>query len=489
VIAGNPSLLQFYAFKKINCNKEAMEKTASIVNIPVNDRAGSSQRILFASVPADGHFNPLTGLAIHLQNIGYDVRWYTSIAYADRLRKLKIQHYPFQKALDKLSGNSPEIFTKRGKLKGKISKLCFDLVHGFILRGPEYFEDITAIQRDFPFDIVISDCAFTGIPFIKEKLKVPVIAIGVLPLIETSKDLYPVGLGLTPSNTFWGRKKQGFLRYVADKILFRNPNRLIASLLKKHDLPAVGSNIFDACVRSSALFLQSGTPGFEYKRSDLGSNIRFIGPLLPVDSRQRMDAWYYKKLVQYRKVILVTQGTVEKDITKLLMPTLEAFKNSDYLVVATTGGSGTNELKEKYVYDNIIIEDFIPFADIMPYVSVYITNGGYGGVMLSIKHEVPMVVAGVHEGKNEINARVGYFKLGINLRTEKPSTVQLKKSVEKVLGDKIYRYNVKKLSQEFSRYNPNELCASYIKKVLNEQGSIKEFTEILEAITRRREIL
>jgi UDP:flavonoid glycosyltransferase YjiC (YdhE family) len=48
----------------------------------------------------------------------------------------------------------------------------------------------------------------------------------------------------------------------------------------------------------------------------------------------------------------------------------------------------------------------------MPYADVYVTNGGYGGTLLSIQNQLPMVVAGVHEGKNEINARVGYFQTG-----------------------------------------------------------------------------
>ena len=87
----------------------------------------------------------------------------------------------------------------------------------------------------------------------------------------------------------------------------------------------------------------------------------------------------------------------------------------------------------------------------MPYADVYVTNGGYGGVLLSIQNQLPMVVAGVHEGKNEINARVGYFKLGINLKTEKPSALQLRKSVEEILSSDVYSQNVKRLSEEFKK--------------------------------------
>ena len=38
-------------------------------------------RILFASMPADGHFNPLTGIAAHLSTRGHDVRWYAGPEY------------------------------------------------------------------------------------------------------------------------------------------------------------------------------------------------------------------------------------------------------------------------------------------------------------------------------------------------------------------------------------------------------------------------
>ena len=103
----------------------------------------------------------------------------------------------------------------------------------------------------------------------------------------------------------------------------------------------------------------------------------------------------------------------------------------------------------------------------MPYCDVYVTNGGYGGVMLGIENNLPLVVAGMHEGKNEINARVGYFKLGINLKTEKPIPMQIGKSVGEVLSNNIYRNNVKQLSKEFSLYDPQKLCASYIDDILN----------------------
>ena len=420
----------------------------------------NGKRILFANFPADGHFNPLTSLAMHLAELGFDVRWYTSKSYAKKLAKLDIHHYPFKKAVDVSDNNFDAAFPERKKQKSQVAKLKFDIIHAFIKRAPEYYADIQEIYESFPFDLLVADNAFTGIPFVKDLMQVPVIAIGVLPLSETSKDLPPAGLGMEPSHSFFGKIKQSLLRALADKMIFAGPNKVMHEILDAFNIPHSNESIFD--MKKSDLLLQSGTPGFEYKRSDMSSYIRFIGPLFPYTHNQQTAKWHDLRLKEYKKIILLTQGTVEKDVNKLIIPTLEAFKDTDTLVICTTGGSQTQALKARYHQHNIIIEDFIPFSDVMPYADVYITNGGYGGVMLGVQNNLPMVVAGVHEGKNEICARVGYFKLGINLKTETPKPEQVKKAVEKVLADKMYKDNVAKLNMEFAGYDPLKLFTAYV---------------------------
>lgn len=424
------------------------------------------KKILFANVPFDGHFNPLVPLATHLLSKGHDVRWYTGSTYESRIRKLNIPFYTVEHALDISQENLNELFPKRLEVESKITRLKYDLKHVFILRAEEYYEDIKHINRSFDFDVLICDVAFTAAPFVKYKLRKPVINIGVLPLTQSSIDLPPNGMGLTPAKTLLGKINQHFLRYVTDKFIFKESKKMVDDLYCKHHMPIAKGNIFDILCSESTLLLQSGTPGFEYYRSDLGKNIRFIGPLLPAKKRpQRLE--FARKLEAYPKLILVTQGTIEKDTSKIIEPTIEAFKeDADTLIVATTGGSQTSVLRDRYQYANVIIEDFIAFDDIMPYADVYITNGGYGGVMLGIQNKLPMVVAGVHEGKNEIGARVGHFKLGLNLKTEYPSVQQIKAAVQEIIGNKVYRQSVEKLQEEFAQYDPLELTAQYLEEIV-----------------------
>ncbi|HMO61468.1 MAG TPA: glycosyltransferase [Ferruginibacter sp.] len=433
--------------------------------------AGSGIKILFASFPAHGHFNPLTGLAVHLKAQGYDVRWYTSKSYAVKLKRLDIPHFPFKRTIEITDGDVDAAFPERKKISSPLAKLRFDIINAFILRGPEMFADIQELYTTFKFDLLVADCAFTAIPFVKDIMGIPVISIGVLPLTETSKDLPPGGMGLTPSYTPIGRLRQALLRKIAYWLIFRKPNKVLHQLLDSYNIGHNKESIFDIIVRKSTLLLQSGTPGFEYSRSDISKHVRFIGPLLPhapAINRQ----WFDERLNKYERIVLVTQGTVEKDVQKLLVPTLEAFKHSKTLVICTTGGSQTAALKLQYPYSNIIIEDFIPFGDVMPYADAYITNGGYGGVMLGIQNRLPMVVAGVHEGKNEICARVGYFKVGINLKTERPTPKQIRHAVNEIICNTTYLKNAEQLGAEFEQYNPVDLCASYVAALTKANNTI-----------------
>lgn len=425
------------------------------------------KRILIASVPLDGHFNPLTGLAVHLKNEGYEVRWYTGDSFAEKLQRMQIPHERFRKATEVTQENMDEVFPQRSQQKSQLAKLKFDLIHYFTLKAPDYFEDIEVLYRSFPFDLLICDMLFMASPIVQHQLGVPVVCIGTSPLASTSVDLPPPGLGMPPVSGFWGEMKQAFLRFITKQVLFRDVTATYNRMLAQYGIPPSDAVFIDAQIRRANLYLQSGTPGFDYFRSDLPDNVRFVGPLLPHRFRWQKAFWQEPRLDYYKKVILVTQGTVERDVEKIIVPTLEAFKDEPYLIIATTGSSPqTNRLRARFRQKNIIIEPFLDFNQIMPQVDVFVTNGGYGGVLLSITHQVPMVTAGLHEAKNEITARVGYFKLGIDLKTETPTPEQIRKSVVQVLTQPQYKQQLARLSDEFRRYDTLALCSRYIKGIL-----------------------
>ncbi|MDR7128127.1 MGT family glycosyltransferase [Algoriphagus sp. 4150] len=426
----------------------------------------AGKKILFASVPVDGHFNPMTGLAKHLQGLGCNVRWYMPDIFEEKIRNLNFPQYSYEKAVAVTLDNI-ETYGGRSEITDPLEKLNFDFIHMFAKRGPEYYEDIVRINETFPFDLLIADSFFSAIPFVKIKLNKPVITIGIVPLVEDSVDLAPFGMGLPPAKNDAERAEYAKIRDEARNVMFKQAVDTYDEILKSYDIDIERSMLPNLLCREATLCLQIGTPGFEYKRIDQGDNIRFIGALLPyLSEKQDRKPWFDERINRYKKIILVTQGTFEKDFTKLTEPTLFAFRDTDVLVIVTTAGNGTKELQEKYAAENIIIEDFIPFNDVMPYVDVFVTNGGYGGTLLSIHNRIPMVAGGVHEGKIEICSRIGYFKYGVNLGTETPDSEAIRNAVEEVMTNDLYKNNIAKLNSEMQEYNALELCEGYIAGIL-----------------------
>jgi len=425
------------------------------------------KRILFATVPTDGHFNPLTGLAKYLQQAGCDVRWYTSVTFDDKLKRLEIPLYPFEKALEINQSNFLELFPDRAGITDAAGIMEFDLHYLLGNMAPDLYTDILKIQKSFPFDLMIADSSFTAIPLVRIKMDIPVVSIGVYPLPEYAANLAPYSMGLPPAKNEDEMMAYAKLHDEALNKTFKGSVDNFQAILEDNDILLEKALPLDLLVKQASLYLQIGAPSFEYKRVGMGENIRFVGSLLPYSSNHQKDSWYDERLVQYKKIVLVTQGTVEKNPDKIIVPTLEAFHGTDTLVIATTAGCQTEKLREKYAAKNIIIEDFIPYDDVMPYAGVYVTNGGYGGVLLSISHKLPMVAAGLLEAKNEICSRIGYFKLGIDLSTERPSPEAVRSAVEEVMANGQYKSNTARLSAELDSYRSTALCASYVAELLN----------------------
>jgi len=431
----------------------------------------AGKKILFACVPTDGHFSPLTGLANYLQQIGCDVRWYVSEIYTAKLKKLNIPHYSYNKAADINGNNIHERVPELKQTDDFQQKSMLYQKNLFAGRAAEYYEDIRDIHESFSFDLLIADNMFTAIPFVSYKMQIPVVAIGVIPLPEASVDTAPYRTALPPAeNDAMRAEYAGLYRKIENT--FKAHTAVFTSVLDQYNIPNQPALLPDMLIRAADLYLQIGIPEFEYKRSDLGSNIRFIGALMPYSTHQPKEPWFDERLNKYKKVVLVTQGTIESDVSKLLEPALKAFENTDVLVIATTGGSGTEELKAKFTAGNLIIADYIPFDDVMPYASVYVTNGGYSGTMLSIKHQLPMVAAGQHELKNEVCARIGYFKYGIDLKTETPSAEAIFEAATEIMNNTLYRNNVTTLRQKFEASNANELCEGYISELIEKHTYI-----------------
>jgi len=419
-------------------------------------------KILFATMPFDGHFNPLTGVAMHLQATGHDVRWYAGPSYAAKLERLGISHLPFQRAKEINMDTIGELFPERASLRG-LALMRFDGKQVFAGNIENFFQDVREIDASFPFDALFCDGAFFALKLIKEKLGKRVCAFGVGPYSETSKDVPPTFTGLKPAKTVLGKLIHQGMRAMMERMVMGEMKAILNGMLAAHGVAPSEGYMLDVCYRSPDVVFQSGVPGFTYPRRERNPKVKFVGALLPHKAAITRAFSHPEKLDKYKRVILISQGTVDnKDPSKLIVPALEALKDTDALLIATTGYSKTEELRKSYPQDNIIIEDFVDFDFILDHTDLFICNGGYGSTLLSLSHGVPLLAAGIREGKNDVNAHVDYFGVGIDLRTESPKPSDIRRAADRILTEPRWKQNVARLRDELSGYHPNELIDAYL---------------------------
>jgi len=411
-------------------------------------------KILFASMPADGHFDPLTGVAAHLSARGHDVRWYAGPQYARKLDALGMTHLPYQHATEVTGGNLNDLFPERAALKGP-KRISFDLEKFFVTNVDNHFRDIVDLRSEFPFDVFFCDGAMYVEKLVADGLGIPVFAVA-LATVMPDDDGPPPFFGLRPARSIAGRTVHRVVRRMLASTMkagVRTYNEILAS---RNVAPIPLDGFPHVPMASARRVFLNGSPGLDFPGYRPPANAEYVGPLVPARRALGPPTSLPPAVLDPDvTVVVVSQGTVDNtDVTKLIVPTLEALKDGPSVVVATTGGHQTAELTERFASPNVVIEDFIDYDALFPHVDVFVTNGGFGSVLAAMRHGVPVVAAGKTEGKNDIDARVGYNRLGIDLRTERPKPAKIRAAVRRVLDEPIFAANVARVRAELSSYDP-----------------------------------
>ena len=432
--------------------------------------------ILFASQAIDGHFNPMTGVAMRLKDHGHDVRWYTGPVFARKLQDLGIPLFPFRRAIEHRADNLNELYPERTRLKGPRA-IGFDGEKIFASNVSKFFEDIRELNGDFPFDVAVLDTSMFVHRLVSHLMDKPLVNFVAIPNMESDPLVPPLFFGFKPPRNLAEKAVQAGAGLLSDKVILRPASQ---SYRRQHtaygqEVPRKG-RLTDEPYRCSEAVIQTGPASFDFPRRNVNPKVHYVGALLPyrapaaasnaVDAGAGdTDAGADTAWPAYPTTLVVTQGTVDNaDQDKLIVPALEALKDMDALVVVATGGTGTDALKERYPQPNIVVRDYVDFAKVFEFTDVFISNGGFGGVQLSLSKGVPLVVSGINEGKSDVNARVEYAGVGINLGTESPKPAGIAKAVAAILADPGWKNRARQMREQFDSEDPAEAAAAVVER-------------------------
>jgi hypothetical protein len=266
-------------------------------------------KILFASQAIDGHFNPMTGVAMELKERGHDVRWYTGPVLAGKLGELGIPLFPFKRAIEHRADNLTELYPERARLRGPRA-IGFDGEKIFASNISSFFEDIRELDHDFPFDVLVADSSMFIHRLAAHLLGRRVVGFVVIPNMESDPLVPPLFFGFGPARNPGQKALQAAAGLLSDKVILRPASQ---SYRRQHrfygqEVPK-GGRLTDEPYRCSDAVIQTGSRSLDFPRRNDNPKVHYVGALLPY----RLPGTAVPKILPegFARTVVVTQGTVD----------------------------------------------------------------------------------------------------------------------------------------------------------------------------------
>ena len=430
-------------------------------------------KILIASTPATGHLNPLLAITRILLAEGHEIAFLTGTAFRARIESSGAKFFSLPAGAD---FDLREILSVVPELKSIPPGLEWMRVaceRIFVDAIPAQHQGLRQALQKFSADVIVGDDMLFGVlPMLlgARSKRPPVVLCGTSFLHWERVDGAPNFLGLPPATTAEQRAEYTVISQEYDEAVDQPVILRLNQALKALGVGPVSVPLFNSVVELADAYLQLSVPSFEFPR-EIPPSVHFVGtpPIIP--GQVPLPPWAHE-LDGSRKVVLVTQGTVANHNFDLLVaPTLAALANeSDILVVATAGGRPVDAIPGQ-VPSNARLASFLPFEWLLPRVDVLVTNGGYGSVNQAMSFGIPLVTAGLTEDKADVNARVAWSGVGLNLATNEPTREALREAVRTVLDRPAYRLRASQMADEFAGIDTRSEILRIISRVVANQRS------------------
>ncbi|KFY59029.1 hypothetical protein V496_05851 [Pseudogymnoascus sp. VKM F-4515 (FW-2607)] len=436
----------------------------------------SKPLILISVSSIYGHVMPIRVIGKELVARGYDVTFITGSIYKKRIESIGAKLIPLEGIADVTEETLKD---ERASIPAGPARFAFDMENYFVNAIPaQHFAQQKALKilsekhPGRPIIMLNESACMGGIPCL---LGAPgmrptaTIAIGIFPIALRSIDTASFGPGMLPDISLKGRARNAFMNKAMEDKILAKPDQRFKEVLAELGIKDRAPFFLDSPYLTGDCYLQMCTPSMEYSRSDAPPTLHFAGGL-PKGHRDPLAVFpsWWSDITQdtTKKIVAVSQGTLNLNYTDLIIPTMHGLKNrNDVIVVVALGRRGATLPEGTVIPDNVRVVDFIPFDDLLPYCAAFITNGGYGAVQHGISTGIPMVIAGATEDKPEVAARAEWAGVAINLRTGRPSAEQVQLAVEEIFVNGKYKARSLELEDESKHYVAMDIVERTIQDV------------------------
>ena len=369
------------------------------------------RKIVFFNIPAYGHTNPTLGVVRELISRGHAVRYYSYERFRDKIEAVGAEFIACD-AYDNQLHLSAEDGAKIGQ------NLSFSIK--VLVRTALALDD--AIMQDmlqYKPDCIVADSMALWGKWIAAKLGVPFISSTT----TFAFNRYSAQIMPKESGQLWQLLKATIINRTDLKALRRKgyPVRGILSLLQN-------DNDTNTIVYTSEAF-QPCAETFSDKYS-------FVGAVLDHISLEQKP---HKK-----KLIYISMGTVNHDFPEFYQNCIEAFRNTDYLVVISAG-ENTDLSAIRDIPRHIRVYASVNQTEILQTADVFLTHCGMNSVSESLYYNVPLVMFPQTNEQKGVAQRT--FDIGAGIYLNKTTPEHILQTVETILNNAVYQRNANAIGQ------------------------------------------
>jgi MGT family glycosyltransferase len=390
-------------------------------------------KVLFVNIPAHGHVNPTLPLVSAFNKAGHTVDYLITEDFRKKVEYCGATLVAYYKPININIKKMSEVIKHFPKLIEEMNETMKQL-------APRY-------------DVIIAGGMNPSIAKIEKEITTPLIFCSAVFFQNehTIPHLFNRSKGIPSLICF-------IVKHPTVRRLF---SKMIVSRI-------FGTQINDVLAlfgpQSSTLNIAFTSRYYQPLETTFGNQCLFIGPTPTISIKD--DLFPMERLESTnKKIIYASLGTIFNTWTGFFKNVIQAFKDTDYLVVMSTGNK--NRVKEiGEIPENFIVRDFVPQSDVLKHSSLFIAHGGFGSISDGMCFGVPMIL--VPQGADQFFNAYRLKELGAAkvLKKIEVTAETLKSEAELMIGNESFKKGVQKVQESFITAGGPILAVREIEKIL-----------------------
>lgn len=399
-----------------------------------------NKKILFVTIPEKGHINPMIGVAQHLEQIGFELAFFSMQDISAHLKKAElcssVYSAPSSDNIDKNfithGRDFVEKLADKNWMRQWIKTLLIDAV-------PAQMRHIYQIVDDFKPSLIVTDPMIYASALVADSLGIPWAGL--------SSSLNPI----TPNQ--WRCELTDTLDAFSRQRLKLFMHANLAPKFKVSDLISPWLNI----VFSTETYMPR-----EICENDFSF---YVGDSFPISARGDEWEFPFEKLEPHTKKIYMSMGSQIYYHPELFSAVARALPEKNFQLIFSIGELMSTPFVNE-LPSNVIPVHYAPQLQLLKHMDLLITHGGANSVLEGLVHGLPVAILPICNDQFLQARFISRAGVGIVLDPEVPSPEQYRKQLLPMIDQQA----------------PQKKAAMKIKESFASKGGSKEAAKLIERL-------